>query len=215
MNARPGLYPLVDLDALEARGIPPLAFADAVLAVRPSLLQLRAKGAAPRRSLELLRELLPRCRAAGTLLFANDRPDLAALAGADGVHVGQSDLPMAEVRRLMPGLLVGVSTHDLDQLARALAERPDYVAFGPVFATRSKALPEPVVGLDGLARAGALARQAGCPLVAIGGIDLARAPSVAPQARLGAVIAELLAAGADPPAITAHARRLHRALGGG
>ncbi|HOU94845.1 MAG TPA: thiamine phosphate synthase, partial [Polyangiaceae bacterium] len=97
----------------------------------------------------------------------------------------------------------------------ALAERPDYVAFGPVFATRSKARPEPVVGLDGLERAGALARQANCPLVAIGGIDLARARAVAAHATCAAVIAELFAAGDAPTAIAAHARRLHRALGGG
>jgi len=211
----PGLYPIVDLDALEARGIPALPFADAVLEARPPLLQLRAKGQAPRRTLELLRELVPRCRAAGALLFANDRPDLAELGGADGVHVGQGDLPLAAVRRHFPRLRVGVSTHDADQLARALAERPDYVAFGPVFATRSKARPEPVVGLDGLERAGALARQANCPLVAIGGIDLARARAVAAHATCAAVIAELFAAGDAPAAIAAHARRLHRALGGG
>jgi thiamine-phosphate pyrophosphorylase len=214
MLSRTGLYPLIDLDAAAAAGVPALELTEAVLEARPALLQLRAKSQAPRETLATLRALLPRCRSAGTLLFANDRPDLALLAGADGVHVGQQDLPVAVVRRLAPHLRIGVSTHDLDQLAAALAERPDYVAYGPVFTTRSKARPDPTVGLEALARAAELARAAGCPLVAIGGIDLERAPSVAPHAAFGAVIADLFAAGRDPAAIGAHAQRLHAALGG-
>jgi thiamine-phosphate pyrophosphorylase len=126
------------------------------------------------------------------LLFANDRPDLALLAGADGVHVGQDDLPLAEVRRLAPGLRVGLSTHDLAQLDAALELAPDYVAFGPVFATRSKARPDPVVGIAGLRAAAARARARGIELVAIGGIDRERAPEITGTGAIAAVIAALI-----------------------
>lgn len=183
-----GLYPIVDLDTLAARGLDPLSFAEQVLSARPALLQLRAKRQTPRAVLGLLHALRPLCRAAGTLLFANDRPDLALLAEADGVHIGQEDLPLDELRKLPGRLKVGVSTHDLEQLQAALESRPDYVAFGPVFATRSKALAEPSVGLAALGEASRRAAAAGVPLVAIGGITLDRAPLV-------------LAAGADSAAV--------------
>jgi thiamine-phosphate pyrophosphorylase len=208
-----GLYAIIDVDRLQASKIAPLELAARVLEARPPLLQLRAKRAAARDTLALLRALLPACRGAGSLLVANDRPDLALLSGADAVHVGQEDLPIGDVRRIAPGLRVGISTHDLDQLERALAEQPDYVAYGPVFPTSSKQNPDRVVGLNGLAQAARAARAAGCPLVAIGGIDLERAPCVAEHAALGAVISALV-----PPDGLAQVRerslRLHRALGG-
>ena len=190
-----GLYPIVDIDALSARQLSPLSFAEAVLSARPPLLQLRNKTGSARDTLDLLRALVPLCRRVGTLLFANDRPDLALLAGADGVHLGQSDLPIDAARRVAPGLEVGLSTHTLSELDAALRERPNYVAFGPVFDTGSKRNPERVVGLEALRMAGERARSAGIPLVAIGGIDLSRASLVAPHAELGAVIAAL----ADAP----------------
>jgi len=113
------------------------------------------------------------------------------LAECDGVHIGQEDLPLPLVRKLAPGLLVGVSTHSLEQLASALDDEPDYVAFGPVFATASKERPDPSVGLALLAEAHGAAQRAGIPLVAIGGINLERAPKVAEHAELAAVIAAL------------------------
>jgi thiamine-phosphate pyrophosphorylase len=207
-----GLYPLVDLASLERCGFAPLSFAERVLAARPPLLQLRAKSAGARATLELLRALAPLCRAAGTALFANDRPDLAVLAGADGVHVGQDDVPVAEVRRFAPNLLVGVSTHDFAQLERALAERPAYVAFGPVFATPSKQNHEPVVGLDGLERAHALARSAGVPLVAIGGLDRERARLAKDHAELIAVIGAIMPPGGALDSVELCARELTRVL---
>lgn len=173
------------------RGLDPVAFAECVLLARPPLLQLRSKTASARDTLLLLRALVPRCHRAGTLLYANDRPDLALLAGADGVHLGQDDLPPDAARRFAPGLGLGLSTHDLEQLERALEHDPTYVAFGPVFQTRSKAKPERVVGIEGLSRAAARTRARGIPLVAIGGIDLERAAAVARHADLGAVIAAL------------------------
>lgn len=192
-----GLYPIVDVDALARAKMSPLVFAERVLAARPPLLQLRAKHESSRATLALLDALKPRCQRAGTLLFANDRADLALLAGADGVHVGQDDLPLADVRRLAPTLKVGVSTHDLTQLERALSERPDYVAFGPVFATTSKERPDEVVGLAGLREAAAKARSAGVPLVAIGGLTLAHAPALAELGVVAAVIGALVADSLD------------------
>jgi thiamine-phosphate pyrophosphorylase len=207
-----GLYAIIDMDALEARRIPVLDFAERVLLARPAALQLRAKRAAPRDTLALLVALGPPCRQAGAWLFANDRPDLARLAGCDGVHVGQTDLAVASVRSVAPGLRVGVSTHDLSQLSAALAERPDYVAFGPVFPTRSKARPDPVVGLDGLEVAARAARDAGVPLVAIGGVDLERAPRIAAIGVAAAVIGALLPDTPSLAGVTERAQALARAL---
>src|SRR6478609_1603996 len=101
-----GLYAIVDTQSLALRGVEAVAFAREVLAVRPAALQLRAKGLPPREVLGLLRALLPECRRVGVPLFANDRPDLAALAGCDGVHVGQHDMPIEQVRRIAPRLAV-------------------------------------------------------------------------------------------------------------
>jgi thiamine-phosphate pyrophosphorylase len=203
-----GLYPIVDAEALAARGLSPIPFATRVLEARPPVLQLRCKALGARDTLELLRALVPIARGVGTLLFANDRPDLALLAGADGVHVGQADLPLAEVRRFAPSLKVGVSTHGLAELEQALSEKPDYVAFGPVFSTRSKASPEPTVGLTLLSTAGRLARSAGVPLVAIGGIDRGRIGQAGAHADLIAVIAALLPEGSGLEGVTELTRDL-------
>lgn len=205
-----GLYAILDIATLTERRILPQAFASAVLAAGPAALQVRAKGVPAREILSILRRLGPMCRRAGVPLVCNDRADLATLSGCNFVHLGQEDAPVELVRRLFPELRVGISTHDPDQLARALALRPAYVAYGPVFPTASKALPDPVVGIDGLAQASRLARRAGIPLVAIGGITLARAAEVAPLADASAVIAGLIAA--DPRDLPARALALHRAL---
>jgi thiamine-phosphate pyrophosphorylase len=208
-----GLYPIVDVDFLASRGIEPVPFAVLLLAASPAILQLRAKSAGGKETLALLRALREPCRSAGTLLFANDRPDLAAMAGCDGVHVGQEDATVTDVRRFAPALRVGVSTHDPRQLGEALASAPDYVAYGPVFGTTSKSRPDPVVGVAGLAAAAAVCRAHGVPLVAIGGLSGARAFEVAPHADAFAVISGLL-----PPTglgdVTERARSLQRAFAG-
>lgn len=208
-----GLYAIVDVDFLNRRGVEPLPFAEALLAARPAALQLRAKSASARDTLALLRLLQARATAAGVPLFANDRLDLAMLAGCTGVHVGQADPSVVDVRRLAPELAIGVSTHDLQQLDQALAERPAYVALGPIFHTSSKQNPEPQVGPGVLAEAHRRARAAGVPLLAIGGIALGSAPVVAAHADLGATISALL-----PPeglaGVTRAAAALHAAFGG-
>jgi len=212
-----GLYAIVDVDFLLQRAVEPLPFAAAVLAARPAAVQVRAKSSGARDTLALLRAVQARAAGLGVPVFANDRPDLALLAGCAGVHLGQADLSLADARRLGPALALGVSTHGLGQLddvlARAPAERPAYVAFGPVFHTSSKRDPEPVVGLEALVEASRRCRAARVPLLAIGGLSLGRAPEVAAFADLGAVISALLPE-EGLGGVTRAARDLHAALGG-
>ena len=208
-----GLYAIVDVGVLRARGIDPLEFAEAVLRAKPAMLQLRAKDLGAREVLGLLRAVGPMCLRAGTPLVANDRADLALLAGVGIVHVGQHDVPIEEARRIAPRMDVGVSTHTLSQLAHALEARPAYVAYGPVFATTSKANADPVVGLDGLDEACAAARLANIPLVAIGGITLDHVAAIATRAAAAAVIGALLPErGNDLKEATERARYLHAAF---
>ena len=139
------------------------------LAAEADVLQVRIKPGTPDEILRVARMARRVCDDAGILLFVNDRIDLALAAGADGVHLGQTDLPLEEARALLGNRLkIGISTHDLAQMQRACAGQPDYAAFGPVFATTTKENPDPVVGLDGLAAAVRLAGDV--PVVAIGGI---------------------------------------------
>jgi thiamine-phosphate pyrophosphorylase len=203
---RPFLYPIVDAAALGERPVGPAVAA--VVAGGARLVQLRAKGLTDRLLLSLAAEALAAARAGGAMLVVNDRPDVAIILGADGVHLGQDDLEPRAVRALLPpDALLGVSTHDLDQLRRAAGEPVDYVAVGPVFPTRSKAAPDPVVGLATVRAARALTSR---PLVAIGGITEDNARSVAEAGADGlAVISALL----SQPDLAAATRRFVAALG--
>ncbi len=117
------------------------------------------------------------CDEHGALLVVNDRFDLALLAKADGVHLGQTDLPIARVREIVGDtLFIGVSTHDAEQVRAALVHDPDYIAYGPVFETGTKENPDPVQGLEALSRAVELAGAT--PVVAIGGITSERVKAV-------------------------------------
>jgi len=138
------------------------------LAAHADVLQVRIKPGDAVDVLRVARMARVVCDDAGIALFVNDRVDLALAAKADGVHLGQTDLPIAEARRLAPQLKIGISTHSLEQMQRAIALAPDYAAYGPVFATRTKENPDPVQGTEALARAVAAAGQV--PVVAIGGI---------------------------------------------
>jgi thiamine-phosphate pyrophosphorylase len=207
-----GLYAIVDVTTLSRRRLPILEVAYAIAAARPAALQLRAKDLAPREVLHLLRAIHPVCREWGVPLFANDRPDLAMLAGCEGVHVGQDDLPIGLIKRIAPMLRIGVSTHTLAQVDRALADQPDYVAFGPVFETQSKQRPDDVVGIDALIT---VVARCPVPVVAIGGIDLDRAHQVGRASHLAAAIAALLPEGVssdDLAPITQRTRTLHQTL---
>ena len=204
------LYAIADADVCAAAGVEVDAVARAFADAGVSHVQLRAKSADGRRFLALADRVAAALRGTGAALIVNDRVDVAAAVGA-GVHLGQRDLPAVEARRLLgPAAVIGRSTHSPAELAFALVEPVSYVAFGPVFVTGTKANPDPVVGLDGLARAVPIARAAGRPLVAIGGITLETAPAViAAGADAVAVISALCAAGVDAGA---RARQFLRVL---
>ena len=193
------LYAIVDVDVCLAAGLTPEIVAAAYLRAGVSHVQIRAKHLASGAFLELVNAVVPAARGAGATLLVNDRVDVARSAGV-GVHLGQEDLPVAAARRLLgPAAVIGRSTHTAAELAAALAEPVTYVAYGPVFATRTKVNPDPVVGLDGIRAAAAAAAAAGLPLVAIGGITLATARAVTGAgATAVAVIGDLLAEAADP-----------------
>lgn len=204
------LYAILDITRTEQRGLDPLAVMDAWLDAGVRLVQLRAKTLASGPMLALADALAVRARDAGAVFIVNDRADIARMAGASGVHVGQGDLGPADVRRVVgAAAVVGLSTHTPSQLADAVGAAVDYVAVGPVFATSTKEHPDPVVGLDGVRAAAAVAATAGVPLVAIGGITLSRAPDVIRAgASAVAVVADLLAGDVD-----ARAREFLSALG--
>jgi thiamine-phosphate pyrophosphorylase len=142
------------------------------------VLQVRFKGASRQDVVAAASWARRLCDQQGALLVVNDDLEAALAAGADAVHLGQDDLPLAEARQLAGGrLLVGISTHDVAQVARAAAGGADYLGFGPVFATATKANPDPVQGVAGLAAA---VRAAGnLPVVAIGGVTPERAAELA------------------------------------
>ena len=161
-----GFYAVLDRDD-EALAV--------MLAAHACVLQVRLK-AAPAAELARVARMARRvCDRAGIALVVNDRIDVALAVRADGVHLGQQDVPLAEARSIAGGLAIGISTHDLAQVRAACAGVADYIGFGPVFATRTKANPDPVQGLDGLAAA---VRAATVPVVAIGGIALDAAAAV-------------------------------------
>jgi len=193
-----GLYGMVDLPAT-AEPAAATALAGALVDGGARVLQLRMKGADAAEQLALARLLAPWCRARGVTFIVNDRVDVALAAGADGVHLGQDDLPLPAARTIVPaGFLIGVSTHDEAQ-ARAAAGA-DYIGFGPCFTTSTKQNPDPVVGLDRLAR---VCAASPIPVVAIGGITL---DTVAAVARAGAAAAAIIRAVNAAPDVAAAAR---------
>ena len=141
------------------------------------VLQIRIKPAAVDEIVRVARMARRVCDEAGAALVINDRVDVALAVGADGVHLGQSDLPIEAARRVAhERLAIGLSTHDLDQVQRAVAQRPAYIAYGPIFATTTKANPDPVQGLEALRVAVNAAGD--IPVVAIGGITPAHAADI-------------------------------------
>jgi thiamine-phosphate pyrophosphorylase len=191
----PRLYAIVDA-AFFRSAEEVVAFGEELLAGGCTLLQYRNKSGNARVMLEQALLLRRHSRAGvpaphGPKLIMNDRADLCLAAEFDGVHVGQDDLSPEAARRIIgPERWLGVSTHKPEQLREADGTSTDYLAIGPVFSTRSKDRPDPVVGLDGVQRARQLTRK---PLVAIGGITRANAASVIEAgADSVAVISDLL-----------------------
>jgi thiamine-phosphate pyrophosphorylase len=185
----PRLYPIVDASCFREYAAL-FAAAEELAAAGCTLLQYRNKSGNARQMLDQARELRARLGPSVKLIM-NDRADLCLAAAFDGLHIGQDDLSPESARRIIgPDRRLGVSTHNPEQLAEADKTSADYLAIGPVFATASKANPDPVVGLEGLRRA----RELTCkPLVAIGGITRSNARSVIDAgADSVAVISDLL-----------------------
>jgi thiamine-phosphate pyrophosphorylase len=202
VDARPDA--LGDLDALAAH-------AERLLAAAPCCLQLRAKGADGAALYAAARRLRDLCRGARVPFCVNDRLDIALAVGADVVHLGQDDLPLADALRVRAlakanDMLIGFSTHNRAQALAAAAGGADYIGFGPVFATGSKANPDPVVGLEALAE---VCGAVQIPVVAIGGIGLDAVPAVA---RAGAGAAAVIGAIDRAPDPTAAGRAVSAAF---
>jgi len=185
----PRLYAILDAASfLDADAL--FTAADQLTVGGVTLLQYRNKSENARQKLDHAREL-KRCVGDRVKIIMNDRADLCLAAEFDGLHIGQDDLSPESARRIIgPDRMLGVSTHNPEQLAEAGKTSADYVAIGPVFATSSKGNPDPVVGLEGVRQARALTSK---PLVAIGGITRANAKSVIEAgADSVAVISDLL-----------------------
>lgn len=199
-----GLYAIVDGSAAR----PPLDLVGAFVRGGAAVIQLRLKQVGAGELVRLGRQARNLC-AGKALLLINDRPDVARLAEADGVHLGQEDLPCEAARAILgPGALIGVSTHSDAEIDGG--QSADYIGFGPVFATASKpgsSLPEPH-GIEGLRRA---VRRSRVPVVAIGGITAANAQIVAEAgARCASAIAYLCNAEDPEGAARAMARAFAR-----
>ena len=205
MTTNPLLYTILDLGYTpEAAAV---ATTRALLAGGADLLQLRAKHHDLPTIRRVAETLLPLCRAAGVRFILNDYPSLAVEIGADGVHLGQDDGPLAAAREIMgPGKLIGRSTHSLNQARAALAEGFDCIGFGPLFATPTKP-GRPAIGLQDIA---AMECDVGCriPAFCIGGIKRSNLASVlAAGARRIVIVSDLLQA-PDVQVATREARSL-------
>jgi thiamine-phosphate pyrophosphorylase len=184
------LYVILDSALLT---IPAQDCAQELAAAGVRLLQYRNKTAPARELLNSSRELSSLLIPLGVSFLVNDRPDVAVLADATGVHVGQDDLDAEQARELVgKEKWVGVSTHNIEQFRKAAATSADYIAVGPVFATSSKANPDPVIGTEFIRRVRGLTEK---PIVAIGGITLESAAAVVEAgADCVAVISDILLA---------------------
>jgi thiamine-phosphate pyrophosphorylase len=189
------LYPIIDTAVCSAHTIDPVELAAACVRGGARILQIRAKQESGAEFLALTDRIVAVAREFGARVIVNDRADIARLAGADGVHVGQTDVPVEQAMAIVgAGRIVGLSTHDRDQIDRAVAGPASYVAVGPTFRTATKETGYEPRGLDLVG----YAAGRGKPVVAIGGITLDRAPSVmAAGASAVAVISDLLTDG-DP-----------------
>jgi len=193
----PRLY--VILDRAAARGRDLLTILDATLAGGCRLVQLREKEWPSGRLLPMAERLRDRCRAAGATFVVNDRLDLALALGADGVHLGQGDLPPAAARPLLrPGMILGLSTHSLEQARAAQAAGADYVAVGSMFPTGTK----PDFQLVGPELIGKLRGEIGVPLIGIGGITHDNVAQVIRAGADGVAVISAVCAAPDPEAAT-------------
>lgn len=139
-------------------------------------IQLRMKDTSEYKILRMAEKLRPIVEGTGSLLIINDYPRVAFDSGADGVHVGQDDMPIEQVREIVgPDAIIGLSTHSHEQTEEACNKIPDYIGIGPVYATPTKKIPDPVLGIEGMKT---MLDKATVPAVCIGGISLEKLPEV-------------------------------------
>jgi len=190
----PRLYAIVDADACARAGREPADVARAFLNAGARLLQLRCKSLPSGAFLDLAVAISDDVRQAGAALIVNDRADVAVLCGAQGLHVGQTDLAPVDGRRVIgDSAILGLSTHTKGQWDAAVREPVSYIAIGPAFGTGTKDTGYTAVGLDVVRRASRAAAERGLPTVAIGGITMENAKSVIDAgASSVAVISDLL-----------------------
>jgi len=199
------LYPIVDADVCRDRGLEPRSLALACFHGGARLVQLRVKSGSSARFLDLAAEIVAAAGTFGAAVIVNDRSDIARMARAAGVHVGQDDLTPDEVRQVFGDGVIGLSTHDPEQVDEALRTSADYIAVGPVFGTATKNTGYSARGLELVAHAAGR----GKPVVAIGGMTLDRAPAViAAGAGSVAVITDLLSGGDPEPRVRDYIRAL-------
>jgi len=199
VNLPSPLYVILDRAASGGREIAWVL--EAVLAGGARLVQLRDKDTPLAELYPLARALCDRCQREGALFIVNDRADLALALQADGLHVGQDDLPATSARQILaPGMVLGVSTHDPDQARRAEADGADYVAVGSIFPTGTKAGFQ-LVGPELIRR---LRGQIAAPLVGIGGITADNASEVFAAGADAVAVISAICGAADPEAATRH-----------
>ncbi len=187
----PLLYAILEVELTRSVRRDPVDLARTFFEAGVRLLQVRSKQLGSRALLELCRTIVAAGQPLGADVIVNDRPDIAVLSGAAGVHVGQDDLPPHAVRQVMPRGALGFSTHSREQFDTALEGPATYLAVGPVFGTSTKETGYSAVGLDLVRWAVARSDR---PVVAIGGITAENAPEVlAAGAASVAVISDLLA----------------------
>jgi thiamine-phosphate pyrophosphorylase len=211
MNPKfPPLYAILSADLLSSSSVDYAAeFARLLAKAGVGMIQYRNKNATPRALLEVSSRISEALAEFSTRFIVNDRPDIARLAGAGGVHVGQDDLPVEDARAICQEILppseraaakefwVGVSTHTLEQVRAANATSADYIAVGPIFATTTKQNHEAIVGTEFIRHARRLTTK---PLVAIGGITVATAEEVFRAGADSIAVARDLICAPDPAA---------------
>ncbi len=186
----PPLYAILDPE--QTRGRPAEQVARALLSGGAKVIQLRAKKMSARSFLELAHRVRALTRPHGCRLIINDRVDVALSCGADGVHLGQEDLPLRAARPLLPGKIIGISTHDLEQAKEAQDNGADYIGFGPIYGTVTKQTEYSARGVVMLREIRNLVR---IPIVAIGGINEANVTEIwNAGADAAAIISDILAA---------------------
>jgi thiamine-phosphate pyrophosphorylase len=208
MLALPPLNAIVDVEIAERAGWAPVDLAAAYVGGGARFLQIRAKSLSGAAFLDLSTRVCEIGHRVGAIVIVNDRADIARLAGADGVHLGQDDLGPAAARAIIGyDAIVGVSTHTTAQVDLALEAPVTYIAVGPVFGTSTKATGYPAVGLERVREAAEKVRPMG--LVAIGGITLESAVHVIEAGATSvAVITDLLATGDPEARVRAYLARL-------